>query len=86
MRNTRQIATAYRNAKQALNSFRANGGDRHSVEYMKLMANVEGCRNECISALIITTNFTKENAVVVFAEKTNEILTLMHGYNKDLDD
>ena len=42
MTNTRQIATAYKNAKQELNNFRANGGDRHSAEYMKLMANVEG--------------------------------------------
>lgn len=85
MKNTRQIATAYRNAKKALNNFRANGGDRHSTEYMKLMANVEGFRNDCINALTITANFTKENASLVFAVKTNEILTLMHDYNKDLD-
>ena len=69
MKNTRQIATAYRNAKQALNNFRANGGDRHSTEYMKLMANVEGFRNDCINALMITANFTKENAVLVFCRK-----------------
>lgn len=85
MRNTRQIATAYRNAKQSLNDFRANGRDRHSAEYMMLMKNVEGFRNDCINAIVITTGFTRENAILVFAEKTNEILTLMHDYNKDLD-